>query len=723
MTDITEEARPDDGPEPAPQPEKDPASAPAPPEATEQPDPPVEASEAEGQNADQDSEAALTAADLAESIKVSRRIRHAGLESLGGTWFGGAARFTGPASIGGGHAAARDVNIFYGSAGPMAMKSGPVDHEVVRRVRLVHVASRSYAEAETLLRRERLVVLRGADGSGKRTTALFMLDELTCGDIRAVDADLALRTPDGSELPEGAGYLAISRTPQDLTYSHLAAWASELERRQAYLIVTVPAGTSADADTIDRFFVDHEPPDCHEVVRNHLRHDPVHVEEASRLLEDDAVLACATTPEAAAALATALLQIASNERPPDDLEPVLRGIRRRRAQHLLRVDRPKRPRDRVELLCRRAALVSVAVFTGLPYADAVAAAETLAAAFIAIEFPRHDDAGRELFIPWSELLTAEPDMSIEEADLHGRWGPATTQQLRFRDPELHVAMLEEVWEHYSSARSPLLDWLRYLATSQHGEAVCVRAAQVIGRLATRDFDHVCHRVILDWADSINTRAREAAAIALEAAAVSMAPHIWELLSEWCSDGTVHRQRTAVLALGTTISEHEPNKALDRLRQVALRGSGRSAELNNRAVRRSVTELFSGPHTQAVLRALRAWVMDADARMVALARRCVPPLAHMADDFGRPSLLVAVTDNPSLRADVAALFATVLEEQGTRKEAWTALEKLATAATPHPRLIDALGQLLADLQRLSPIAATQMLFYLRLWVQRNPGLAA
>lgn len=719
MTDVPDEARPDDGPEPASQPEKDPA----PPEAAEQQDPPAAASDADGQDVDQDKEVVLTAADLAESIKVSRQIRHAGLESLGGTWFGAPARFTGPASLGGGHAAARDVNIFYGTAERMAMGTGPVDREVLRRVRLVHVASRSHAQAETILRSERLVVLRGADGSGKRTTALSMLDELTCGDVRAVDADLALRTPDGSELPEGAGYLAVSRTPLDLTYSHLAAWVSELGRRQAYLIVTVPAGTSADADTIDRFFADHEPPDCHAVARNHLRHDPVHAEDAGGLLEDDAVLACATTPEAAAALATALLRIASNGHPSDGLEAVLRGIRRRRAQHLLRTDRPKHPRDRVELLCRRAALVSVAVFTGLPYADAVAAAETLAATFIAIEFPRHDDAGRELFIPWSELLAAEPDISIDEADLRGRWGPATTQQLRFRDPELHVAILEEVWEHYSSARSPLLDWLRYLATSQRDEAVRVRAAQVIGRLATRDFDHVCHRVILDWADSINTRAREAAAIALEAAMVSMAPHIWELLSEWCSEGNVHLQRTAVLAFGTTIGEREPSKGLDRLRQVALRGSGRSAELTNEAVRRSVTELFSGPHPQAVLQALRAWVEDADARLVALARRCVPPLAHMADDSGRPSLLVAVADSPALRADVAALFAAVLKQPKTRKEAWTALEKLVTAAMPHPSLIDALGELLAGLTRLSPIAATQMLFYLRLWARRHPGLAA
>ena len=367
--------------------------------------------------------------------------------------------------------------------------------------------------------------------------------------------------------------------------------------------------------------------------------------------------------------------------------------------------------------------MSVAVFTGLPYADAVAAAETLAATFIAIEFPRHDNAGRELFIPWSELLAAEPDISIDEADLRGRWGPATAQQLRFRDPELHVAILKEVWEHYSSARSPLLDWLRYLATSQRDEAGRVRAAQVIGRLATRDFDHVCHRVILDWADSINTRAPEPAAIALEAATVSMAPHIWELLSEWCSEGNVHLQRTAVLAFGTTIGEREPSKALDRLGQVALRGSGRSAELTNEAVRRSVTELFSGPPP--------AGCLASTARLGRGRRRSAggscPQVRTAAGAYdGRLRAAVAPgrrsrqSRSPRGRSRPLRRSPQAAEDQEGSVDS---MEKLVTAAMPHPSLIDALGELLAGLTRLSPIATTQMLFYLRLWAGRHPGLAA
>ena len=85
----------------------------------------------------------------------------------------------------------------------------------------------------------------------------------------------------------------------------------------------------------------------------------------------------------------------------------------------------------------------------------------------------------------------------------------------------------------------------------------MRAAQIIGRLAIGDFGHVCHRLILYMANSISTKGQEAAATALEAAAASRAPQVWEVLEEWCREGNQHRQRTAILALGTTIGEQKP----------------------------------------------------------------------------------------------------------------------------------------------------------------------
>jgi hypothetical protein len=723
MTDQAEEVPPDGDPRPAPQSENEAAPDPAlPAEAARQPDAPAATEETGDQDASHEDDTVLTAADLAKSTKARRQMRQAGLESLRGTWFGGAARFGGPASFAG-HAAARDVNIYYGSAGRMVTETGPVASEVLVRVRAGHVTSRSYARAEGMLRDKRLVVLRGAAGSGRRSAALFLLSEMS-GDVNAISAKVALGSPDASGLRAGAGYLAEETAVADLMYTRLAAWSAELRQLDAYLVITVPASSAAEADTAGQFVVDHQPPDCDELVLSHLRSDVVHGSEAERLLGNNgAALACASSPRTAADLAGHILRIVRDGRPASDLEAVTDAMRRQRAQHLLNADRLKEPVARVEALYRRAALISVAVFAGLPSADAVAAAEVLAAKFIAIEFPDRAHAGREIFRPWRDLLASEPGIMIEESELPGRWGPLVSAQLRFSDPELHVVMIEELWEHYDAVRSPLLQWLRELAISPSDEAVRVRAAQIIGRLAIRDFDHICHRLILDLASSVNTRLREAAATALEAAAAGKAPHVWKLLAEWCREGNQHRQRTAIGALGTTIGERDPGATLDQLRQLVLRDTGRSAHPISEAVRRSVTELLSGPHQEAVVRALRSWADDRDPRLPALALRCVPPLAHVTDNSGHLPLLIALADSTALREDVAALFAASIEKPDTRQEAWTALRNLVTAAARDIRLTDALGQVLADLKRISPIAAEQLVFYLGLWARRLPELAA
>lgn len=697
-------------PGPAPQPELESASKPN----------TSESGEALASDVFEEDTPVLGAEDLAESIRVRRRMRQAGLESLGRTWFSGAAHFGGPASLGG-HAAARDVNIYYGATERTALETGQIGHERLRRIRSVHVTSPSYAVAGQVVYKEHLVVLRGADGSGKRTTALFMLSELVGDDVHAVRTEQVLGSPEGLTLREGTGYLAECATPAELTYTRLAALSTELVQRGAYLVVTVPTGTSADADTTDRFIVSHEPPDCREVVRTHLCLDADHAREAERLLGDSAALPCAASPAVAADLATKLLAIVRSGRPADDLAAVFADLRRRRARHLLRIKRLKEPRERVEFLCRRAVLVSAAVFTGLPYSDAVAAAEALAVEFIAIEFPKMK--GREVFFPWREHLLAESDIMIEESDMPGRWGSTVTQQFRFSDPDLHMAMLEEVWEHYDAARSPLLLWLDKLAVTSSDEAVRIRAAQVVGRLAVRDFDHICHRLLLEWSDSLNAKPREAAATALEAVASSKSPQVWKLLAEWCKDGNRNRQRTAVLALGTTIGEHDPIETLARLRQLALRDTGQAAQAIGEAVRRSITELLSGPHQPTVVRVLRTWTKDGDLRLRYLARRCVPPLAHVADDSGRPLLLPSLRSRSALRSDVVALIAAALEEPDTRQETWTALERLATAVVGDPKLTDALGTLLADLKRASGTAESQLEFYLLLWARRHPELTS
>jgi len=689
--------------------------------------------EAAGQRAEEEDDRIQSAAELGVSASTRRRLRQAGQESLGGTWFEDAVRFTGPATFGGGHAiggnvsrAGRDVNYIFGgvAARRTGTDAGPIAPALLAKIRATHVPGGSYAAADKALRATRIVILRGTSGSGKRTSALRLLTELARDNVHEIGVSTALEPPSGdADLQAGTGYLAEGDAGSGFAYHRMVAWTAKLSELNAYLIVTVPATAAIGADVAEHFLIDHIPPSAHAIVRSHLRADQVHGARAELLLDKHGVLSCATSPAAAADLAARLLATVRDTLPETILAPLVRDLRGSEARRMLGAGRPTGRRERVDLLCRRAAMISIAVFTRLPYTEAMAAAETLAAAFISIEFPPRGSVGRELFTRWPDLLQAEPGIRIVESELPSQWGEIAVRHIRFSDPQLHGVMLEEIWERYDTVRSPLLEWLGDLALRAQDEAVRIRAAQVVGRFAIRDFGHVCHRLIAGWANSVNERHRETAATALEAAATGRRTHVWKLLEEWCDGGSQHRQRTAILALGTAIGDQNPDDTLNRLRQLAIGGTGGPGRSVAEAVRRSLIDLMSGPHQGTVVRALRQWADGKDIRLPSLARRCVPPLAHLTDGGDRSSFLATLSGEPTLRPDAVSLFAAALADPETSQETWLALEQMAVTAARESWQLDALGELFHGL-RLSPEADTSRLtFYLRVWARRHDELTA
>ncbi|GAA4965281.1 hypothetical protein GCM10023238_36140 [Streptomyces heliomycini] len=95
-----------------------------------------------------------------------------------------------------------NINLLLGSRHPGAgMRSGPVPEEELRRLRRVHVEPQGYVRLRNALRARRLLVLGAAPGTGRTSTALSLLDEVTqrpadartppapgcCGSIRRAD--------------------------------------------------------------------------------------------------------------------------------------------------------------------------------------------------------------------------------------------------------------------------------------------------------------------------------------------------------------------------------------------------------------------------------------------------------------------------------------------------------------------------------------------------------
>jgi hypothetical protein len=681
----------------------------------------------------EESEAALSPGELAASIQERSQIRRSGLESLAGTaLFGEQASFSGPASISG-HAAGHDVNIFYGGSARALLRAGPVGQRRLNQVREVHVAGANYSRAMTILSEQHLLVLVGAARSGRRTTALHMLTDLTGEQVHVIDAqivDTAMDLPEGGN---GFGYFAEITTRLDtleLTHTQLAALGAKLRQQNAHLILIASRELTIETDAGQQFAVEHRTPDSWEVLLKHVQQNPSQARLALSLLETPLVRAACKSilsPGSAAELATKVLSVSQANGSADEVLAYFSDVRRQQIRHILLSDTGGDEAARVETLCRRALLVSLAVFTDMSYVDATTAAEALAARFISREFP--DGRGYEVFTR-REYLRSQMDFELTDDHVIRRWGKAATQRAAFRDPELRTAVLDELWHEYDRSLTLLLEWLRDLAVNAPAPEVRVRSAQVIGTLAVREFAFFCDQVLLGWAMSPNRWAREAAATSLETIAVAgkMNGQISNLLTEWCRHGTLRMQQTAVLALGTRISESALAETLDNLRQLALRSNGRNSGPMRAAVRDAVSELYSGRGRRDVILTLFKWAGATGPATRRLARQCMAPLIHFSDNSGRPSLLQACADAPDLSEPVGVAVASLLDEPETpaekvaRRDAWETLEHWVRTADQHHELLTPLAEVLTALRATSASIDDQLRFYLSLWAFRHSGVA-
>lgn len=162
-----------------------------------------------------------------------------------------------------------------------ALRSGPVPDEELRRLRRIHVEPAGYVRLREALTARRLLVLGAAPGTGRTSTALSLLDEVTgpaangaeprsasgswarvqrvdpAGGVRQLADSLRDAGGNGSGNGEGdeeagrlSGYLlelSLTRpgasVPDEMDLDGLAA---ALARHDAFAVVVVPVGSAAD---------------------------------------------------------------------------------------------------------------------------------------------------------------------------------------------------------------------------------------------------------------------------------------------------------------------------------------------------------------------------------------------------------------------------------------------------------------------------------------------
>ncbi|MGW0824958.1 hypothetical protein [Streptomyces sp. NPDC002845] len=224
-----------------------------------------------------------------------------------------------------------DIHLRMDARQPGAgMRSGPVPDEELRRLRRVHVEPQGYVRLRNALSARRLLVLGAAPGTGRTSTALSLLDEVTVSvaaehgadsRVRRVDPDVEVRqladsladsragSPGGEaeESRRGTGYLlelSLTRPgalpPDEIDLDELAA---ALTRCDAYAVVVVTVGSAANPLLAGRYGMLCPPAPTQELLTTRLRERlEDHTARADHADHADQAAPTATTPDTDARL-------------------------------------------------------------------------------------------------------------------------------------------------------------------------------------------------------------------------------------------------------------------------------------------------------------------------------------------------------------------------------------------------------------------------------------
>jgi hypothetical protein len=641
---------------------------------------------------------------------IVRTLRARGRSALGAT-----VSFGGPSSFGG-HAAGRDViNYYWTSERGRRPRVGRVSQDELAELRLVYVSGQADAQLLAVLHQRRLVILRGEESSGRRAAALHALAGLVADRISCIAAGEEGDPLGDCDLLEKTGHIVELRSRakelSQVTNDHLAERLASL---QSYLVVLVPVDAAWSDRAVARHLVDHRRPDGRTVFERHLsgihRLGEPRVSDLAAWAEDAARLHTAS-PGWIADLAEDVVGVAERGTSPSE---ALESRLRRQAVALLRgLDAGDTELSGSERLHRRALLLALAVFDGLPCTSVEVAAEPLYLVLRDIEYPQWPP-GRRAFGALRADWLGEFDATLERREALSRRSEVPVPCATMRCSGLGKMVLTEAWWQYEAARSAILGWLHDLGAHPAPE-IRVRVAQTVGWLAAHDLDPVYHRVIAPWASSDRARQREAAAWALEAAEYTDGTRLSlvELVAEWAESGGVNRRRTATLCYGTAVFRGQPGKALRQLRMLARR----SGDDEVSQVSRSVADLFAVGHCGEVVAEMRRWLADPDENLARVGAESVVQIAYLSDpDEGSPSLLVfAHSAAAAGQARVAALWHGALTDRAHRRDAWSALHTWFLQTDQRPELLPTLENVINDIIRMDPEIAPRVRWYLQYWL--------
>ncbi|MBS2962010.1 hypothetical protein KGA66_03050 [Actinocrinis puniceicyclus] len=550
-----------------------------------------------------------------------------------------------------GHAVIEEAYFGGGAARRPATAQGPVPADELRELCEVFARTPRHDVLLSELRRRRILVLHGQQGTGRQSTALFLLSELTGGKVHRLEptADLAQLT--AKSVAQNVGYLlepATNGTAPETTVMHLDRLAALAAECGAHFVLVVEAVGATEALARSRYgFANPDAPTA-DVIDRHLRHLLAAESEQARNL----IRAEARDPRALDALGLEELRpgeaaqlaelLASRHRAQITGDQLLAGCRTF-VPDLVRswfADLEGRPDARRNLAALRAAAfrIALAVYNSASY-DVVAEAAELLAWELALTADPEAAPGRPL---------ADDDLATRLAGARARMGTGTEQLAQcavpvrtaaFQGERLSGAVLVHVWERHHNLRGPILRWLRLLGQERR-TVIWMRAAVAAGLLASRDLPYACHELIAPMGSAQSARSQLFAATALDQAAKdeTARPAVRSLVREWGRNGPPAARATAAFVHGYGRVAGSVSDSMRELRRIGTAHKGRYTAVASY----NVVQLLGAAEPATVLGLLVGWLGESrrevvDLALVSVLRMAVSRTGDVWDEEVAPGL--------------------------------------------------------------------------------------
>ncbi|MEU8519403.1 hypothetical protein [Streptomyces sp. NPDC048577] len=546
-----------------------------------------------------------------------------------------------------------------------ATRTGPVPDEELRALRRIHVEPQGYSRLRDALRARRLLVLGAAPGTGRTSTALSLLDEVTAsagpgpghaagprvlrvdpdGGVRglvalAASSDAAPGDDGGPDLPS-TGYLlelALARpgaVPPDAM--DLDGLAAALDAHGSFAVIVVPLGSAANPLLAGRYGMLCPPAPTRELLTTRLRErledhvaagGPSGADDAAARVEAllgraeslvdrrdvrDAVGLGDLRPAEAELLASLLAGHLLDEVSSEELLAGCRSLAADQAQEWFtgvdrtlattpEADDPTTRANAAALFHPVAFRIALAVLGGAPH-SAVAAAAHLLTWELSVQCDPENAPARPLFCddPVSDLALSRAELTDGRGEVAG--AEVDARLIWYRGSALPSAVLAEVWDRHFPARTPVVRWLRLLADDPRPH-IWMRAAVAAGELCVRDFDHGYAELVRPLAEASGPRRRIFAATTLDQAAghPSHARAVRTLVADWSRSGTKPLRWTAAMTLGYGSAAATTDDALDALARIGVRDDGEQLAVASF----NVVRLLALPDSATVLRRMADW---------------------------------------------------------------------------------------------------------------------